>query len=69
MEESSKTNQIFLDGYICKEPIYRKTPLGREIADLSFSLLVLRLFPVTPPAGHPLTDPYGYGGDSKRFYL
>ncbi len=32
--ESSKTNQIYLDGYICKEPIYRKTPLGREIADL-----------------------------------
>ena len=34
MEESSKTNQIYLDGYICKEPVYRKTPLGREIADL-----------------------------------
>ena len=34
IEESSKTNQIFLDGYICKAPIYRKTPLGREIADL-----------------------------------
>ena len=30
----TKTNQIFLDGYVCKEPIYRKTPLGREIADL-----------------------------------
>lgn len=28
------TNQIFLDGYICKPPIYRKTPLGREIADI-----------------------------------
>ena len=27
-------NQIYLDGYICKEPVYRKTPLGREIADL-----------------------------------
>lgn len=27
-------NQIFLDGYVCKETIYRKTPLGREIADL-----------------------------------
>lgn len=27
-------NQIFLDGYICKDSIYRKTPLGREIADL-----------------------------------
>lgn len=34
MEESSKTNLIYLDGYICKEPIYRKTPLGREIADV-----------------------------------
>lgn len=32
--EVGKTNQIFLDGFICKEPIYRKTPLGREIADL-----------------------------------
>lgn len=32
--DSVKTNQIFLDGYICKEPVYRKTPLGREIADL-----------------------------------
>ena len=27
-------NERVLDGYICKEPIYRKTPLGREIADL-----------------------------------
>ncbi|MED9904332.1 MAG: single-stranded DNA-binding protein [Lachnospiraceae bacterium] len=34
IEESARTNQIFLDGYICKPPIYRKTPLGREIADL-----------------------------------
>ncbi len=32
--ESTKTNQIFLEGYICKNPVYRKTPLGREIADL-----------------------------------
>ena len=30
----TKTNQIFLEGYICKTPIYRKTPLGREIADI-----------------------------------
>ena len=34
LEEDIKSNQIYLDGYICKEPIYRKTPLGREIADL-----------------------------------
>ena len=33
-DESMKTNSIFLDGYICKPPVYRKTPLGREIADL-----------------------------------
>lgn len=30
----SKANNILLYGYICKEPIYRKTPMGREIADL-----------------------------------
>ena len=29
--ENTKSNQIYLDGYICKEPVYRKTPLGREI--------------------------------------
>ncbi|MCD8046047.1 MAG: single-stranded DNA-binding protein [Clostridiales bacterium] len=34
VEEGEKTNQIFLDGYLCKEPIYRRTPLGREIADV-----------------------------------
>ena len=32
--DGSRTNMIYLDGYICKLPIYRKTPLGREIADL-----------------------------------
>lgn len=33
-EEQSKANQIFLDGFVCKPPTYRKTPLGREIADI-----------------------------------
>lgn len=32
--DGAKTNSILLEGYICKKPIYRKTPLGREIADL-----------------------------------
>ena len=27
-------NSIELDGFICKEPIYRKTPYGREICDI-----------------------------------
>lgn len=33
-EDSKDPNSIFLDGYICKNPVYRKTPLGREITDL-----------------------------------
>lgn len=33
-EEENSTNQIYLDGFICKPAIYRRTPLGREIADL-----------------------------------
>ena len=28
------SNEVILDGYICKKPIYRKTPFGREIADI-----------------------------------
>jgi Single-stranded DNA-binding protein len=27
-------NQIYLNGFICKKPIYRTTPFGREITDL-----------------------------------
>lgn len=33
-EENTNKNSIYLDGVICKEPVYRKTPLGREICDL-----------------------------------
>lgn len=36
------SNNVSLDGYICKPPIYRKTPLGREIADIL--LAVNRLY-------------------------
>ena len=28
------TNEVVLVGYVCKKPIYRQTPFGREIADL-----------------------------------
>ena len=28
------SNEVILNGYICKKPIYRQTPFGREIADL-----------------------------------
>ncbi len=33
-EELTNPNQIYLDGFICKKPIYRTTPFGREITDM-----------------------------------
>ena len=33
-EKEKVSNEVVLTGYICKKPIYRKTPFGREIADL-----------------------------------
>ena len=32
--EDENPNYIFLKGYICKEPVYRTTPFGREITDI-----------------------------------
>lgn len=32
--DMSEINQIYLVGYICKEPVYRTTPFGREICDM-----------------------------------
>ena len=32
--EDKSENQIFLNGFICKAPIYRKIPFGREISDI-----------------------------------
>ena len=32
------TNEVVLVGYICKKPIYRQTPFGREISDLLLSV-------------------------------
>lgn len=32
--EEKSLNSIYLNGYICKKPIYRTTPFGREIADI-----------------------------------
>ena len=34
IEELRNPNEIYLDGYICKDPIYRTTPFGREITDI-----------------------------------
>ena len=58
-EEQSKSNQIFLDGYVCQPPIYRKTPLGREIADV--------LVAVNRPYGKSDYIPCIAWGRSARF--
>lgn len=36
--DGTKTNRVNLTGYICKKPIYRKTPLGREITDILLAI-------------------------------
>lgn len=33
-KKDTTTNEVVLIGYICKKPIYRQTPFGREIADI-----------------------------------
>jgi single-stranded DNA-binding protein len=32
-EDGEPINEVVLEGPLCKEPIYRRTPLGREICD------------------------------------
>lgn len=34
VKKDSITNEVVLVGFICKKPIYRQTPFGREIADI-----------------------------------
>lgn len=36
--EEQNPNYISMDGYVCKKPVYRKTPLGREIADVMLAV-------------------------------
>ena len=35
-----EVNNVVLDGFICKKPIYRSTPLGREISDILLACLL-----------------------------
>jgi single-stranded DNA-binding protein len=32
--DATKSNSIYLNGFLCKAPVYRETPLGREITDM-----------------------------------
>ena len=33
-DEEKNPNSLYLNGYICKAPVYRTTPFGREITDI-----------------------------------
>lgn len=33
VEDGEPVNEVILEGPLCKEPVYRRTPLGREICD------------------------------------
>ena len=57
--EAAKPNYIFLDGYVCKPPVYRRTPLGREIADV--------LLAVNRPSGKSDYIPCICWGRNARF--
>jgi len=37
-EDGDSINDVFLDGYLCREPICRRTPLGREICDVMLAV-------------------------------
>ena len=34
LEGGKNPNHIFLNGFLCKKPVYRTTPFGREITDI-----------------------------------
>jgi len=38
LDTTNNVNDVFLEGYICKQPTYRHTPLGREISDVTLAV-------------------------------
>ena len=37
-EDGAALNDAVLEGFLCREPIYRRTPLGREICDVMLAV-------------------------------
>lgn len=37
-EDGDPINEVTLEGPLCKEPVYRRTPLGREICDMMLAI-------------------------------
>jgi len=38
VEDGDPINEVILEGTICREPTYRRTPLGREICDMMLAV-------------------------------
>lgn len=57
--EKDDENDVYLEGFVCKPPVYRVTPLGREIADL--------LIAVNRPYGKSDYIPCIFWGRNARF--
>ena len=38
VDEEENPNTVFLSGALCKPPVYRRTPLGREICDVMLAV-------------------------------
>lgn len=56
---NANSNTVDLTGYLCKAPVYRKTPLGREIADV--------LLAVNRPYGKSDYIPCIFWGRNARY--
>ena len=37
-EDGEPVNEVILEGPLCKDPVYRRTPLGREICDVMLAV-------------------------------
>ena len=37
-EEGNSINDVILEGVLCKEPVFRRTPLGRDICDIMLAV-------------------------------
>lgn len=57
--EMDDANEIYIEGTVCKLPVYRKTPTGREIADL--------LIAVNRPYGKSDYIPCIFWGRNAKF--
>ena len=38
VEDGEPVNDVILEGLLCREPVYRRTPLGREICDVMLAV-------------------------------